>query len=150
MPRKFEEIRVPCEKLQTFQLRHFSELKNRVVTLVIDVQGAELEVLKSANLQLVDQIVVECSKRPFYSKTSGSHIDVVSYLQTLGFRHNLDLADISLGHGDQFFSKKIQRKFILKRIFWLIQEEIYVHPFSLFNRLRIAVLIRLRTFQNSN
>jgi FkbM family methyltransferase len=72
-------------------------------TLVVDVQGMELEVLKGfgANLQNLQKLVVECSEQPVYAGEATAY-DVIGWLQVQGFRRQTDIGI----HGDIEFAKE--------------------------------------------
>ena len=97
-----EVIMTQMKSLSWYQdqfLREFAE-----ITLVLDVQGYEHEVLLGTNLQRISQIVIETSKFPMYENES-SHTLIHDLLISAGFYENLDLSSPITGHGDHFYSR---------------------------------------------
>lgn len=75
------------------------------VALVVDTQGSELEVLLSADLQGIDYVVVETSRRGMYAGVGNTRVATQRVLEAHGFGLALDLSDPILGHGNQYYSR---------------------------------------------
>ena len=107
-----EEIRVATERLDVLLDR---DSIVRPTLLKIDVQGAELEVLRGATgvLDDVDTILVECSFAEFYSGQPAAD-DVIRFLHRRGFRLTTVMTAYADGSGqvlqaDLVFARRRQR-----------------------------------------
>lgn len=110
------------------------------VSICVDVQGSEYEVLKSFDLEKISEIIVETSRSNLYQQ-SNLHKDIINLLLGEGFYHNFNGSDFLLGHGDQYLSR-VNKKYPLFQLFYRTRGSI--------NRLlstihRILVAIRIRT-----
>jgi hypothetical protein len=97
-----ETITTQVKSLSWYQDRFLDEFAE--ITLVLDVQGYEHQVLLGTNLHKISQIVIETSKFPMYEDES-SHALIHNFLISAGFYENLDLSSPTSGHGDHFYSR---------------------------------------------
>lgn len=99
------EVQVPMVRFDTWARHHDTVVDLRAYdTLVIDVQGMELEVLKGFGscLKGFNFLVVECSDRPVYDGEA-SAMEVIKFLAKNGF---IRLTEIE-GHDDILFRRKL-------------------------------------------
>ena len=94
------------EHLTTDTLDHLlaaSGLRDTVDTLVVDVQGAELLVLKGAEqtLQHVSAVITEVSSRPYY-RGGVLHAELSAFLSSRGFA----AMSMPRRHGDMLFVRQ--------------------------------------------
>lgn len=86
-----------------------NKMELKVTTLSVATQGSELEVLLSADLSLIDQIMVRTSAVAIYEGAVDSKIEIEYFLEKSGFFLNLDLSDIFFKRGYQYFSKRNEK-----------------------------------------
>lgn len=107
-PTEVETVRVEVDSLRNIQQEfNLSEFE----TLVIDTQGSEFEILNSANLDGIREIVVETSRIPLYTSET-KHSRIHHLLRSQGFHHNFNASDYIYGHGDQYYSRKPKTRYI--------------------------------------
>jgi hypothetical protein len=140
------EMIIQSRKLSYWQevIRSGAKEELSVITLSVSTQGSELEVLHSADLSLIDQIMVRTSAVAIYEGAADSKMEIESLLRKNGFSLNLDLSDVFFKHGYQYFSKKNKRYYfgasLTFKIFTLFHFLI-----SLVKRFLTAVFIRIKS-----
>lgn len=82
------------------EVRAMSDLQQGCNVAVLDVQGAELEVLKSADLDRLDAVIVETSAVPRYHGAA-TRSDIAAYLIAAGWRHSSNWGGHSAGIIDE-------------------------------------------------
>lgn len=89
-----QTISVECRRLDSFPMIFVQ----KPVLLKIDVQGAEMEVLKGAGrlLQECDAVMLESSFEPFY-ENQAAYPELISYMNRSGFRSFLQIAPHFVG-----------------------------------------------------
>ena len=110
------------------------------VTVCIDVQGSEWEVLNSLDLSKVSETIVETSRKPLYVN-SKPHKEIVKLMKSAGFSHNFNTSDFFIGHGDQYFSRQAGKYQISQWVYRSRQSFYFV--LSITSRLFTAAKIRL-------
>jgi hypothetical protein len=111
----------PVEKMVTARkLSHWQLIISKdeaaadeFVTVSISSQGSELDVLLSADLTKISQIMVRTSKFPIYVGANESRNSIHKLLKENGFYLNLDLADLIFGHGFQYWSRENKKFYVL-------------------------------------
>jgi len=104
-------------ELQSFSLDHvlayvgnsFPEMPGCFDLLFIDVQGAELEVLKGASqtLQKIKYIYTEVALGLDY-KDAAPYLKIIEYLECFGFKlSEFELDPNEIAHGNAIFSKRL-------------------------------------------
>ena len=107
-PTEVQTVRVEVNSLRNIQQEfNLSEFE----TLVVDTQGSEFEILNSANLDSIHEIVVETSRVPLYTSET-KHSKIHQLLRSQGFHHNFNASDYFYGHGDQYYSRKPKTKYL--------------------------------------
>lgn len=140
-----QTVEVKIDSLRNIQNKY--ELSN-FRTLIIDTQGSEFDILKSTNLENIDEIIVETSRVALY-KNESSHEDVDKFLTENGFIHNFNDSDFLYGHGDQYYSRDTYKMPILE----LRRRSVQTFNFykSILKRILIGVIRRsslaLRVFK---
>ena len=114
--------------------------KTEGISLCIDVQGSEFEVLKSFDLGAISEIIVETSKSPLYSDSKSTR-QIIELLDKHGFFHNFNGSDFFIGHGDQYFSRIDTSQKFFELTYRLRQSARFV--FSIFSRAAVALKLRM-------
>lgn len=110
-------------------------------TLVVDTQGSELEILKSADLEQFSEVIVETSRIPLYQNES-RHSEINKLMSESGFFHNFNSSDFIYAHGDQYYSRNTFKPLRLQFVKRLQQTFRFVRSF--FSRVRTAIMIRVK------
>lgn len=137
--------------LQSQRLSYWQEITQSslgtelpITTLSISPQGSELEVLQSADLSLIDQIMVQTSANAFYEGAVDSKMQIETLLYRNGFSLNLDLSDALFKHGYQYFSKKNERYYFVAS-FTFKSLTLFHSLTSLVKRVRVSMLKRVKS-----
>jgi hypothetical protein len=146
------EVGAPSEQIiQSQRLSYWQEIIQSgfgtelpVTTLSISTQGSELEVLQSANLSLIDQIMVRTSANAIYEGAVDSKMQIESLLKSNGFSLNLDLSDALFKHGYQYFSKKNERYYFFAS-FTFKTLTLFHFLTSLVKRVQASILKRFKS-----
>jgi FkbM family methyltransferase len=139
-PNNSRTVRVEVNSLRNVQSEYDLD---GFETIVIDTQGSEFEILKSANLGKVQEVVVETSRIPLYSSET-THSEIHQFLQSEGFHHNLNNSDYIYGHGDQYYSRTSRRHHLLEICCRLRETIQFICSFLA--RVKIGVGRRVTTF----
>lgn len=136
-PKLLETLNVDIDSLRNVQEKY--HLQN-FGTLVIDTQGSEFEILKSADLSVIDDLIIETSRVPLYSGET-THKDINKFLVMNGFHHNFNDSDLIFGHGDQYYSRTRQRQSALQ-FYRRLLLTLFVFQ-SFFNRIKVGMSMKL-------
>lgn len=136
---------IQSQTLSYWQEATISTMKTElpITTLSVSTQGSELEVLQSADLSLIDQIMVRTSAVAIYEGAADSRRQIESLLKKNGFYLNLDLSDVFFNHGYQYFSKKNEKYYFLASLAFKIFSMVHFLR-SLVKRFITALFIRIR------
>jgi hypothetical protein len=110
------------------------------VSICVDVQGSEWEVLKSFDLEKISEIIVETSRTNLYKK-SKPYKDIINLLLDAGFYHNFNGSDFLLGHGDQYLSR-LNKKYPFFQFFYRAKGSI-IRLLSTKHRILLAIRNRI-------
>jgi len=99
-----KEIQIPVVRFDYWAINHQGLINiSAYDTLVIDVQGMEMEVLEGFGryLKAIHYLVVECSAKPVYDGEASAE-EVISYLTQKGFKQMTPVEE----HDDILFMRK--------------------------------------------
>lgn len=109
-PNLVEKTRVETAPLAPFQEEFPRSSPDESRALIVDVQGAEAEVMLSANLSDLDIVIVETSRRWMYAGSGNSAEFIESLLSFYGFHRHLSLTDPIFGHGEQYYARSVPER----------------------------------------
>ena len=116
MPQSPQIISVTSERLRFFQRAYLNKYQNQTWTLIISTQGSEVSVLRSADLDSIDQVAILTSKKEIYTDAGNSFEESSKILRQFSFNLNLDVSDPIFGHGWQYWSKANDRNYRIHRL----------------------------------
>jgi hypothetical protein len=139
------EKKLKARKLSDWQtkINNDPQLADKTVTLTISSQGTEFDVLQSADLSKISQIMVLTSKSPIYEGASESRNRIQQLLKENGFNLNLDLADLIFGHGFQYWSKENKNFYFYLSMKYKMRTLLHFSV-SVIRRALIAISIRFK------
>lgn len=144
--KNYKIISVRQNRLEYFQ--SISNLPLLPATLSVATQGSEYEVLLSADLGRIDQIMVRVSRNHLYNTDLGESLAVKKLLLRNGFYLNLDLTDIIFGHGYQYYSKNNSRFYYIASLTFKIKNLLHFSS-SLINRFFYKYIYSKKSRMNS-
>ena len=138
---------VSSRKLLTSRLDEIVPKNQMYEFLVMDVQGAELEVLKSLGTQIskIKWIFTEVSKLPIY-QGAASYKEVFDYLISKDFSPKFEAWDKNSGWGDVLFVRKSIWKFRFLEFLGRRFVRMYYQVYWRIPQRMFPVLVKLKAF----